>query len=182
MSNNIIYSDRGSSGSDGGHNLINLTYVSRAEGAVDGEALKSILASAQESNRLHGVTGVLLFNRQFFLQTIEGSRPAINQLLTNLINDKRHFDLQIIESIQIAERQWDQWAMAYATPTEKNQSLFLKYSAGKDFNPYLMTASSIYKLLHAMARKTPVAQSKPAQQKKQSTGIMGKLLRRANHV
>ena len=152
MSNNTITFDEKLMGADGSHFLVNLTYISRTEEAIDAARLKSILEAARRNNLDNGISGVLLFNRQFFLQTIEGSRPKINQLLTNLINDKRHFDLQIIESRQISERKWGKWSMAYATPTKTNQSIYLRYSTSKDFNPYMMKAESINSLMEMVVR------------------------------
>mgnify|MGYP001801815581 CR=1 FL=1 len=99
------------------HILTSLTYASRANPDVSSSDFKEILDQAQENNSAAGITGMLTFNKEYFLQTIEGPRAAINGLLAKLIADRRHFDLQVIENREIKARSWAVWSMNYATPT-----------------------------------------------------------------
>ena len=135
------------------HILISLTYASRANADVSPEDFQTILEQAQENNRQNAVTGMLTFNREYFLQTIEGPRSQINQLLAKLIDDPRHHDLQVIESKEIKAREWAQWSMNYASPTESNRATYLKYSTTVDFNPYLLNVDSARLLLRDLGRK-----------------------------
>lgn len=159
MSRNII-TEQDAESENGNYFLVNLTYISQVSQKMDANTLKDILSTAQTNNKAYGISGILLFNRQFFLQTIEGSRPRINQLLTNLINDQRHTELRIVDSLQLSQRQWDKWSMAYATPSEKNQTFYLKYSTTKAFNPYIMSAESIHQLLNELGNSS----MKPAEE------------------
>ncbi|MEM9387991.1 MAG: BLUF domain-containing protein [Pseudomonadota bacterium] len=135
------------------HILISLTYASRANPDVSPKDFQEILRQAQENNRDNGITGMLTFNREYFLQTIEGPRAQINGLLAKLINDRRHHDLQVIESKEIKAREWAQWSMNYASPTEGNLATYLKYSTTVQFNPYLLNVESARLLLRDLGRR-----------------------------
>ncbi|MEM7612960.1 MAG: BLUF domain-containing protein [Pseudomonadota bacterium] len=135
------------------HILISLTYASRANPDVSSQDFKQILDQAQENNLAAGITGMLTFNKEYFLQTIEGPRAQINGLLAKLIGDRRHYDLQVIECLEISARSWAEWSMNYATPTTENNAIYLRYSTTKDFNPYLLNADSARALLRDLAAK-----------------------------
>ena len=153
MSKNIIAENRNPLESEGGNILINLIYISRVSNNISSETLNKILNEARINNQRHGVSGVLLFNANYFLQIIEGARPVINQLLTNLINDDRHQEIEVVHCGEINKREWGDWSMAYASPSKSNLPIFLKYSVSAEFNPYMMSTESIYRLLATISSK-----------------------------
>ena len=157
--------------SDGSQFLLRLTYVSRAADSLDSKQLTEILKQARINNTEKGITGILVFNKNYFLQCVEGSRIAINELLNALVADNRHHDLQIIEAREVNERIWGEWSMDYVSPNPSNQSLFLKYSSSRDFNPYLMNARSTEWLLNALSE----AQNQRKSHTPKSSGILAKL-------
>lgn len=133
------------------HILISMTYVSRANSDVSAEDFNEILKQAQENNAANGITGMLTFNKDYFLQTIEGPRAQINRLLYGLIADQRHYDLQLLETREIKHREWAKWSMNYASPTEQNAAVYLKYSTTVNFNPYLLNAESANNLMRELS-------------------------------
>ena len=135
----------------GEHIIVRLTYISRYNNHNPNDEVKKILAQAQQNNARNGITGALVFNHNYFLQTIEGSRPAINNLLRKLIKDDRHFSLQIIECREVDYRRWTKWSMNYLTPSDDNKKHLIKFSAGTTFNPYLMNAAQIIMLIDTLA-------------------------------
>lgn len=157
--------------SDGNQFMLRLTYVSRAADSLDSKQLTEILKQARINNTEKGITGILVFNKNYFLQCVEGSRIAINELLNALVADNRHHDLQIIEAREVNERIWGEWSMDYVSPNPSNRSLFLKYSSSQDFNPYLMSARSTEWLLHALSEAQHQRKSAPSK----SSGILAKL-------
>ncbi|WP_352259293.1 BLUF domain-containing protein [Psychrobacter sp. TB55-MNA-CIBAN-0194] len=131
--------------------LMSMTYASRANPGVSAKDFNEILKQAQVNNATNGITGMLTFNKDYFLQTVEGPRAQINRLLYSLIADQRHYDLQIIETRELKYRTWSKWSMNYATPTEKNAAIYLKYSTTVDFNPYLLSAESARELMNELS-------------------------------
>jgi hypothetical protein len=147
-----VINDKDTESMQGGHIILQLTYISRFNNDNKNGELERILSQAQTNNRENGVTGALVFNSDYFLQSIEGSRPVINSLLRKLIRDERHFALQIIEAREVDQRRWTSWSMKYLSPSTKNQNYFLKYSAGTTFNPYLMSANQVMMLVDTLSR------------------------------
>lgn len=139
------------------HILVRLTYASRANPDIKTADVDEILAQARDNNEINGITGSLTFNKQFFLQTIEGPRAQINRLLSSLLADQRHYDLQVFEACEINVREWADWSMSYASPSESNRATYLKFSTTIDFNPYLLNAESARALLRELRVKRSVA-------------------------
>ena len=127
--------------------LSRLTYVSRAKPDLSSEDLKEILGAARLNNQRSGITGMLCFNNRYFLQTIEGARGELSNLLNRLSGDNRHFDIQVLDSREITRRSWSEWSMNYASPTRENKHIFMKHSPSASFNPYLLSAAGAESLL-----------------------------------
>ncbi len=134
------------------HILVSMTYASRANPDVSAKDFNEILQQAQENNAANGITGMLTFNKDYFLQTIEGPRAQINRLLYGLIADQRHHDLQLIETRELKHREWAKWSMNYASPTEENAAIYLKYSTTTNFNPYLLNAEAANNLMRELSK------------------------------
>lgn len=137
----------------GAHIMIRLTYISRYNPKNPPIELARILEQAQKNNIRRAITGVLIINEDFFIQSIEGTRPAINELLRALVKDKRHFSLQIIDCIEVIERRWQKWSMKYLTLSEQNKDEVFKLTAGTAFNPYLMSSAQITKMIDALSKQ-----------------------------
>lgn len=135
----------------GEHIILRLTYISRYNNHNENGEVQRILAQAQQNNAHNGITGALIFNHNYFLQSIEGARPVINELLRKLVKDDRHFSLQIIECREVEQRRWSKWSMKYLTPTEENKQNALKFSTGTEFNPYLMSTNQIMMLIDMLS-------------------------------
>lgn len=150
---------------NGEHIIIRLTYISRYNNHNPNGEVSRILAQAQQNNTYNGITGALIFNHNYFLQSIEGARPVINDLLRKLVKDDRHFSLQVIECSEIEQRRWDRWSMKYLIPSEDNKEHSLKFSAGTNFNPYLMSTNQIMMLIDALSKQ----QEREEQEEKQAT-------------
>lgn len=135
----------------GEHIIVRLTYISRYNDDNPNGEVTRILAQAQENNERNGITGALVFNHNYFLQSIEGARPVINELLRKLVEDDRHHALQIIECREVEQRHWNKWSMKYLIPSDENKGLALKFSTGSQFNPYLMNTNQIIMLIETLS-------------------------------
>ena len=91
--------------------LKSLTYTSLASLDLDAGDLDAILAKARELNALDGITGLLVFNGTRFLQIIEGSHHAINDLVERLRRDPRHSGFEVRDERDIDERMFGDWSM-----------------------------------------------------------------------
>lgn len=135
----------------GEHIILRLTYISRYNTDNPKGEVTRILTQAQQNNERNGITGALVFNHNYFLQSIEGARPVINELLRKLVKDDRHHALQIIECREVELRHWSKWSMKYLIPSDENKGLALKFSTGTQFNPYLMNTNQIMMLIETLS-------------------------------
>lgn len=95
-------------------NLKSLTYTSFARIDLTADDLNAILRTARDFNALDDITGLLIFNGTHFLQIIEGSEPAIDDLVAKLRLDRRHSNLEVRDEWTIAERAFPGWSMELA--------------------------------------------------------------------
>jgi predicted outer membrane protein len=84
--------------------LIRLVYASTATKPVNREVLDAILKTARLRNEVRDLTGLLVFDHQYFLQVIEGHRSAVSLLLSKLFADSRHSELTVLEFDEISQR------------------------------------------------------------------------------
>ena len=90
-----------------------LTYTSWARPGITAAEVDAILGSARVNNPLDGLTGVLLFNGDAFVQIVEGSATAVDALALRLATDPRHFNMSIRDERAIEARTFPDWSMAF---------------------------------------------------------------------
>ena len=91
--------------------LKSLTYTSLARLDLEAADLEAIHRTAREVNALEGITGLLIFNGTHFLQIIEGTPQAIDELIERLRRDPRHSGLEIRDQREIEKRSFPDWSM-----------------------------------------------------------------------
>ena len=91
--------------------LKSLTYTSRARLDLTDADLNDIHQIARHLNALDGVTGLLLFDGARFLQIIEGSEAAIDNLVERLRRDPRHSAFEIRDERLVDRRSFADWSM-----------------------------------------------------------------------
>src|SRR6476620_3348194 len=70
--------------------LHRLLYASKAHVDPSGKSLRDIVDTATSRNAALGVTGVLCFSGDHFLQLLEGPVIALEKLMTSIRGDDRH--------------------------------------------------------------------------------------------
>jgi hypothetical protein len=91
--------------------LKTLTYTSRARLDLTARDVTDIHRTALELNALDAITGLLAFDGTRFLQTLEGSPEAIDNLVERLRRDRRHSALEIRDERPIDRRSFPDWSM-----------------------------------------------------------------------
>ena len=119
--------------------LVRLMYASRAATAIDQEALLAILRKSKAKNPGLGITGVLCFSEDIFLQVLEGGRSAVNQLYNRIASDPRHADVELLSYEEISERHFAGWSMGQVNLARLNPALLLKYSECAKLDPYAVS-------------------------------------------
>ncbi|HEX9965970.1 MAG TPA: BLUF domain-containing protein [Allosphingosinicella sp.] len=91
--------------------LKTLTYASRARLDLTDQDLAAIHQAARHLNALDGISGLLLFDGSRFLQIIEGSEDAIDNLVERLRMDPRHSAFEVRDERYVDERSFPDWSM-----------------------------------------------------------------------
>ena len=91
--------------------LKSLTYTSLAALDLTTQDLLDVQRSSQAINALEGTTGLLIFNGTHFLQVVEGTPEAIDDLLERLRRDRRHYGIEVRDLRMVDERCFPDWSM-----------------------------------------------------------------------
>lgn len=140
---------------NGEHILLSLTYIGRNSEKNNGIELTRVLERWRRNNEKSDITSALAINDNYLIQNIEGSRPIINEVLAILINDYPHLLPHIIGVEEIEVRRWNGFLIKYLTSSAEDEEYALKsFSAGADFNPYLMKSTQITSFLKTIFEDT----------------------------
>lgn len=124
--------------------LMSLTYIGKNKGKNNGVELIRTLEKWRASNQKMDVTSAIAINDDYFIQNLEGSRFFINEVLDKLIVEYPGISLNIIEAKEIEARSWNGFLIRYLTSSLQDEEYTLRnFSAGADFNPYLMKKTQI---------------------------------------
>jgi hypothetical protein len=94
--------------------MIQLIYTSRAAVGFSGERVEELLDQARRANQALGITGILLYDGDLFVQLLEGEAADVDALFDRIKRDQRHAGIQPLIREDIPERQFSNWSMAYA--------------------------------------------------------------------
>lgn len=94
-------------------NLIHIVYVSFSSNQLSELELDQLLSEIRPKNLANGVTGLLLYNDEIFIQVIEGELNTIRTLYDILQKDKRHTNVVKILEERIDQRSFPNWSMGY---------------------------------------------------------------------
>ena len=95
--------------------LRRLLYISKAYTDQDiKQNIDDILRVSRKMNAEKSVTGLLMYHQERFMQMIEGTDTCIEQLITNIKRDKRHYDVQVLVDGPVQDREFTTWSMGFA--------------------------------------------------------------------
>ena len=119
--------------------LVRLMYASRAADSVKPDGLNAILRRSTTHNPAAGITGVLCFSGEVFLQVLEGGRSQVSSLYNRITTDPRHHDVVLLSYEEIEERSFAGWSMGQVNMKMLNPALLLKYSEAAVLDPYAVS-------------------------------------------
>lgn len=83
--------------------------------------ISTLVDDAIAANLRLGITGFLLFDGTYFLQTIEGPTIETLNLFLRIADDTRHTDVVPFAVEKIADRRFPDWQMQYVSPKKARQ-------------------------------------------------------------
>jgi hypothetical protein len=127
--------------------LVRLLYASRAAAPVVASVQESILEQSRSRNPKIGVTGVLCFSDDIFIQVLEGGRDEVCELYNTIARDTRHQNVRILSFEEIRERRFGNWTMGQVNLAKVNPTLLLKYGERAELNPFICSGQASMALL-----------------------------------
>lgn len=136
--------------------LTRLVYASTISENFNCDDIETILSAARKHNKKNNVTGMLCFNRKYFLQCLEGSRTNVNQTYHKILNDSRHSHIVLLDYKEITRREFGAWSMGYMPESSLTAPMNLKYSGKSEFIPYEMSGESAHQMMLELRTLTSV--------------------------
>ena len=127
--------------------LVRLLYASRPTSPLTASIIDTILAQSQDGNQSKGITGILCFSDELFLQVLEGGRDAVCELFNAIVRDDRHKNVRILCYDEVPERRFGGWTMGQVNIARINPSLLLKYSVKARLDPFSCSGRASMALL-----------------------------------
>ena len=90
-----------------------LGYISTPTTQMTREDLLAILTTVRRINQEQGVTGLLLFDGDNFVQVLEGNETAVREIFGRISRDQRHRDVDVLFEEQVATPEFEQWSMGF---------------------------------------------------------------------
>lgn len=117
--------------------LVRLLYASRiVTPPLTPETLDAILAVSRQRNVVAGITGILCYTPELFLQVLEGGRGPVSALYNRIAADPRHTSVEILSFEEICERRFPNWTMGQVNVGKVNPATLLKYSEQVSIDPF----------------------------------------------
>jgi hypothetical protein len=90
-----------------------IIYTSQYVGDIDeiDKVLSDITITAKINNLESGITGLLFYHNNYFVQVIEGERDTLEGLISILENDNRHKNIERVVDEEINKRKFSDWNM-----------------------------------------------------------------------
>jgi hypothetical protein len=113
--------------------MIQTAYVSHAAQTMTQEALLSLLQQCLANNEASGVTGMLLYGNETFLQVLEGEEAALDCVVAKIRKDPRHSKIHFLYRKPLDRRQYTDWSMGFKRVSVQDLHPVLNFGA-QDFN------------------------------------------------
>jgi hypothetical protein len=130
--------------------IVRCVYASRAASALTSAMVEDILEKSRMNNPANGITGILCYSGDVFIQVLEGGRDEVCELYNAIIRDGRHSHVRLLSFNEIRERKFCNWTMGHVDLSRVNPGLLLKYHEKAVLNPFAMTSEATMALLEEL--------------------------------
>ncbi|MFO0010082.1 MAG: BLUF domain-containing protein [Betaproteobacteria bacterium] len=130
--------------------LVRLLYASRLADGAGAEVVEAIVSQSRENNPANGITGVLCYAGDEFMQVREGGRAPVNALYNRIARDERHRQVMLLHYEEITERRFGGWTMGQVNLARINPSVLLKYLEKPELDPFSVPGCASLALLEEL--------------------------------
>ncbi len=90
-----------------------IIYCSQATHDVSPDELIALLETARSQNQRTGLSGMLLYCSQSFLQVLEGDAEALETTYARIFADDRHTNLRLLMDAEVPAPLFPDWSMGF---------------------------------------------------------------------
>ncbi|MEQ1517367.1 MAG: BLUF domain-containing protein [Usitatibacteraceae bacterium] len=127
--------------------LVSCLYASRAREAAGTALLDEILEQSRHNNPKRGITGLLCYANEVFVQVLEGGGDEVSTLFNRITQDPRHQGVRLLAFEEIDERRFGNWTMGQVNVDTLNPAVLLKYSERARLDPFSSSGKATMNLL-----------------------------------
>mgnify|MGYP002131810826 CR=1 FL=1 len=136
--------------------IVRCVYASRAASSLTSAMVEDILDKSRSHNPASGITGILCYSGDVFIQVLEGGRDAVCDLYNAIVRDGRHSSVRMLSYEEIRERKFCNWTMGHVDLSKVNPGLLLKYHERAVLNPFATSGSATMSLLEELVATAAV--------------------------
>lgn len=89
-------------------------YLSQPTNFFNALELYQLLRKSRKNNSVREVSGLLLYNKKYFLQYLEGAKEVVQPLVRKIDMDPRHKNMFVLSNGLIRERLFPHWTMGFS--------------------------------------------------------------------
>lgn len=124
-------------------NLTRLVYYSERNPSQNLE-LRDLIQTCHRNNGRLGLTGMLHYNGDHFIQVLEGGRAEVSALYHRIARDPRHINIILLSASDVRERFFATWSMGlHEGMDERSAEIFRRYFAREEINPEVVNVDSL---------------------------------------
>ena len=136
--------------------MVRCVYASRAATALTSAMVEDILERSRVNNPANGITGILCYSGDLFIQVLEGGRDEVCELYNAIVRDGRHSNVRLLIFEEIRERKFSNWTMGHVDLAKVNPGLLLKYHEKAALNPFATSGTATMALLEELVATAAV--------------------------
>lgn len=137
-----------------------IIYCSQATYDLAPEELVSLLEKSRMNNERDGLSGMLLYSSQSFLQMLEGDEEPLRKAYERIENDSRHVNLRLLADIETTAPLFGEWTMGFEHVDDEDLADELDgFTPATDYplvNPDLVTNAQVAQTLFKLYAKNKV--------------------------
>lgn len=93
--------------------VFQLVYISAATHDFTDSELEELLANARRNNLELGLSGMLIYHENCFIQVLEGPENVVQQLFSKIEEDPRHANTRVLFKGEVKGRSFKDWTMGF---------------------------------------------------------------------
>jgi Sensors of blue-light using FAD len=136
--------------------IVRCLYASRAAAPLKPAVIEGILEQSRSQNPPRGITGILCYSGDVFIQVLEGGRDEVCELFNAIVRDPRHTHVRLLAYDEIRERKFSNWTMGHVDLSRINPGLLLKYHEKAVLNPFACSGDATMALLDELVASASI--------------------------